>query len=119
MEMLNSQNRQSGTLFGHLLTQKCSKAGLSLSDLADLTRLAPGYLEELERGAALPNFDVCYKIAQAINSRDQQGFVIQDLWEAASLDKLSRMSRAADSRSRLRGLPSVGPLPAPLNPQAA
>ncbi len=119
MEMLNSQNGKSGTLFGHLLTQKCSKAGLSLSELADLTRLAPGYLEELEGGLALPNFDVCYKIAQAINSRDQQGFVIQDLWEAASMDKASRLSRAADNHSRLRGRASVGPLTAPLNPRAA
>jgi transcriptional regulator with XRE-family HTH domain len=118
--MLNSQTGKSGTLFGCLLAQKRSKAGLSLAELAELTRLSPGYLEELEKGgAASPNFDVCYKIAQAINSRAQQGFVLQDLWEAASMDRLSRMSRAADSKSRHLGIPRLRPLTAPLEPKAA
>jgi transcriptional regulator with XRE-family HTH domain len=119
MEMLNSQNRNSGSIFGRLLAQKRSKAGLSLAEMSELTRLSQGLLEELESGVAAPNFDTCYKIAQAINSRDRQGFVIQDLWEAASIDRHSRMSRAADHKSRLTGLPHMRPLALRREPQAA
>jgi transcriptional regulator with XRE-family HTH domain len=118
MEKLNSQPRTFKTVFGLLLARKRSKAGLSLADLADLTRLSLGFLEELEQGVAVPpNFDVCYKIAQAINSRVQQGFVLQDLWEAAALDKLSRISRAAESKNRHPN--DIAPLSKPVEPRAA
>ena len=118
MEELNSKPRNYGTIFGRLLAQKRSKAGLSLPDLADLTGLSLGFLEDLEKGgAASPNFDVCYKIARAINSRVQQGFVVQDLWEAAAVDKLSAISRAADSRNRRPD--ESGPCPKPFEPRAA
>ncbi len=118
MEELNSKPRNYGTIFGQLLAQKRSKAGLSLSDLADLTGLSLGFLEDLEKGgAASPNFDVCYKIARAINSRVQQGFVVQDLWEAAAVDKLSAISRAADSRNRRPD--ESGAISKPFEPRAA
>ncbi len=118
MEKSNLQHQTSGTIFGRLLARKCSKAGLSLADLAELTSLSPGFLEELEQGGAVaPNFDTCYKIAQAINSRAQQGFVLQDLWEAAALDRLTRLSRTMDSRSRQQN--ESGPLAQPCEPRAA
>ena len=93
-----------------------------MSELADLTGFTPGYLEELEKGeVAPPNFDVCYKLGQAINSRQQQGFVVQDLWEAASLDKLSLMSRELDSKSLQAddSANKTGALSTPLGPRAA
>lgn len=99
MERLNSQHEMFKTVFGRLLRQKLERAALSLTELAAMTRLSADYLEDLANGVApSPNFDVCYKIAQAINSRSQQGFVVQDLWEAATLDKLSKASRELDNR---------------------
>ncbi|HZS03372.1 MAG TPA: helix-turn-helix transcriptional regulator [Blastocatellia bacterium] len=121
MEKLNSQSKNSGTVFGRLLAQKRGKAGLSLSDLAGLAGLSLGCLEELERGETVPNFDLCYKIGQAINSRHRQGFIVQDLWEAASLDKLSLMSRELDNKSLQADDPSnkIGALSTPVGPRAA
>ncbi len=76
------------TQFSQVLAEKRKKAGLSLSDLADLTRLPLGLLETLEsEGNEVPSFDICYKIGQAINSRCMQGFMIQDLWQAVTIDR--------------------------------
>ncbi|MFN0119356.1 MAG: helix-turn-helix domain-containing protein [Blastocatellia bacterium] len=99
MQQPASQKDISGTIFGRLLEQKRRKAGMSLADLALLTRLPLATLENLESGAAAaPGFDVCYRIGQAINSRAQQGFVVQDLWEASAIDKLTQNARATSAR---------------------
>lgn len=83
------------SLFSQVLSERRSKAGLTLSDLADLTRLPLTLLEDLEAaGQAEPSFDMCYKIGQAINSRQMQGFMIQDLWQAASMDRNARYMRS-------------------------
>jgi transcriptional regulator with XRE-family HTH domain len=88
------------SLFSQVLTEKRTKAGLSLSDLADLTRLPLSLLEDLESAVrTVPSFDICYKIGQAINSRCMQGFMIQDLWEAASIDRTARFIRASYATS--------------------
>lgn len=96
MADLNSQTKVRPSIFGRLLAEKRAKAGLSLADLAALTRLPLALLEEFEReGEEVPSFDICYKIAQAINSRERQGFIVQDLWQAASMDKTAMVIRAA------------------------
>lgn len=88
------------SLFSQVLAEKRSKAGLTLSDLADLTRLPLSLLEDLEsEGQATPSFDVCYKIGQAINSRQMQGFMIQDLWQAASMDRNAKYTRLSYERT--------------------
>lgn len=108
MNSLESKSNKTGTLFGDLLIRKRNAAGLTLVELAELTRLSATYLEELELGSAdAPNFDVCYKIAQAINSRRQQGFLVQDFWEAAALDRLTRRSRAADQRLTINAISGI------------
>jgi transcriptional regulator with XRE-family HTH domain len=88
------------SLFSRVLVEKRTNAGLTLSDLADLTRLPLSLLEDLESaGRAVPSFDICYKIGQAINSRRMQGFMIQDLWEAAAIDRTARFIRASYATS--------------------
>jgi transcriptional regulator with XRE-family HTH domain len=87
MKMTAFSKKLSKTQFSQVLTEKRKKAGLSLSDLADLTRLPLGFLETLESEGEIPSFDICYKIGQAINSRCMQGFMIQDLWQAATIDR--------------------------------
>ena len=70
--------------FGQLLTERRTEAGLSLPELASLTRLPLDLLAAWERDEQpAPSFDVCYKIAAAINSRRLHGFLVQDLWQAA------------------------------------
>ena len=88
MQMTAFSRKLSKSQFSQVLAEKRKKAGLTLSDLADLTRLPLGLLETLEsEGREIPSFDVCYKIGQAINSRCMQGFMIQDLWQAAAIDR--------------------------------
>lgn len=54
-------------------------------------------LEAWEQGEGeLPNFDVCYKIGQAIAARTERRFILQDLWQALKSDKLE-----ANTSSRL------------------
>lgn len=98
MEDAHFHGRTRGSLFGRLLAEKRLNAGLTLTELAELSRLPLRLLEELEyEGCEVPSFDVCYKIAEAINAKKQQGFVTQDLWQAASMDKAARMDRSANS----------------------
>jgi transcriptional regulator with XRE-family HTH domain len=86
------------SLFGQLLAEKRLTAGLTLKELAELSHLPLRLLEELEyEGREVPSFDVCYKIAEAINSKKRQGFVTQDLWQAASMDKAAMMDRSVNS----------------------
>ena len=95
MKMTAFSKKLSKTQFSQVLAEKRKKAGLSLSDLADLTRLPLGLLETLEsEGIEVPSFDVCYKIGQAINSRCMQGFMIQDLWQAAIIDRSTTYLRS-------------------------
>lgn len=92
----NPERNQVTTLFGKLLNYRRSKAGLSLAELAELTRLPCELLNGYEDGSGgQPTFDTCYKIAMAINSREMQGFTIQELWEAASTDSKIRASQYA------------------------
>lgn len=96
MQQVTLPNKVNYSLFSQVLVEKRTKAGLSLSDLADLTRLPLSLLEDLEAaGRTTPSFDICYKIGQAINSRRMQGFMIQDLWEAATIDRTARYTRAS------------------------
>lgn len=84
------------TIFGRMLSDKRNRAGLSLKELADLSRLPCELLHGYENGSGgQPTFDICYKLAVAINSRAMQGFTIQELWEAASLDGKIRTARLA------------------------
>ncbi len=95
--------------FGRLLAEKRSKAGLSLQELAELSGLSLGFLESLECcGQEVPGFDVCYRIAQAINTRQQQGFVVQDLWQAASMDRITMRLHAAVNYHQQKEIASVG-----------
>lgn len=88
MEKIDNLRRGRNSLFSQLLSEKREAAGLSLADLAEMTRLPIGFLESLEadRQASL-SFDACYKIAQALNARLQSSFMIQDLWRAATLSR--------------------------------
>ncbi|HEX4946550.1 MAG TPA: helix-turn-helix transcriptional regulator [Blastocatellia bacterium] len=96
MQQVTFPNKPNYSLFSQVLVEKRTKAGLSLSDLADLSRLPLSLLEDLEStGRSVPSFDICYKIGQAINSRRMQGFMIQDLWEAATIDRTARFIRAS------------------------
>jgi transcriptional regulator with XRE-family HTH domain len=89
--------------FSQLLLQKRTSAGLSLAELADLACLPLSLLERLEQDEEpVPSFDVCYKIAAAINSRQMQGFLIQDLWQAASRDRALQLI-SMTRNSMLRG----------------
>lgn len=84
------------TLFGKLLNDKRTRAGMSLKELSNLTRLPCELLRSYEDGSGgRPTFDTCYKIAIAINSREMQGFTIQELWEAASMDGKMRAAQYA------------------------
>lgn len=92
----NPELTQVATLFGRLLNQRRTKAGLSLTELSELTSLSCEQLNRYEDGSGgQPTFDTCYKIAMAINSREMQGFTIQELWEAASTDSKIRASQFA------------------------
>ena len=107
MEDAHFHGRTRCSLFGRLLAEKRLQAGLTLTELAELSRLPLRLLEELEyEGREVPSFDVCYKIAEAINSKKRQGFVTQDLWQAASMDKAARIDRSA-STGRLRREPET------------
>jgi transcriptional regulator with XRE-family HTH domain len=92
----NSDLQPATTFFGRLLNDKRQKAGISLPELAELTRLPCELLRSYEDGSGgRPTFDTCYKIAIAINSREMQGFTIQELWEAASMDGKLRAAQWA------------------------
>jgi len=92
----NPQINSVATLFGKLLNDKRTRAGLSLKELADLTCLPCELLKSYEDGSGgRPTFDTCYKIAIAINSREMQGFTIQELWQAASTDNKIRAAQFA------------------------
>lgn len=96
MQQVSFTKKINYSLFSQVLVEKRTNAGLTLSDLADLTRLPLSLLEDLEcAGRAVPSFDICYKIGQAINSRRMQGFMIQDLWEAAAIDRTAKFIRAS------------------------
>ncbi len=96
MQQVTFPSKINYSLFSQVLVEKRTKAGLTLSDLADLSRIPLNLLEDLEAaGRATPSFDICYKIGQAINSRRMQGFMIQDLWEAATIDRAARFIRAS------------------------
>jgi transcriptional regulator with XRE-family HTH domain len=99
------------SLFGKLLTEKRSQAGLSREELAELARVPLRLVEELEIGAReAPGFDLCYRLGAAINSRRMQGFLIQDLWQAASMDRAVQSNRPSNT-GRLRSdlLPGTKP----------
>ncbi len=92
----NSNLQPVATLFGKMLNDKRTRVGLSLAELSDLTRLPCDLLRNYEEGkGGRPTFDICYKIAIAINSREMQGFTIQELWEAASMDGKMRAAQWA------------------------
>lgn len=96
MQQVTFPKKINYSLFSQVLVEKRTQAGLSLADLADLSCLPLSLLEDLETaGRAVPSFDICYKIGQAINSRRMQGFMIQDLWEAAAIDRTARFIRAS------------------------
>lgn len=96
MQQATFPNKINYSLFSQVLVEKRTKAGLTLSDLADLSRLPLSLLEDLESAQrTVPSFDICYKIGQAINARRMQGFMIQDLWEAATIDRAARFIRAS------------------------
>lgn len=87
-KQLDGLRKERHSLFSHMLTEKRRAAGLTLAELAELTRLPLLLLENLEAsGQPTPSFDVCYKIAQALNSRHKCGFVIHDLWQAATMNR--------------------------------
>ena len=103
MEDAQLHGKTRSSLFGQLLAEKRLKAGITLSELATLSRLPLRLLEELEdEGREVPSFDVCYKIAAAINSKKMQGFMIQDLWQAASMDRAARLDRSLNTGSLRR-----------------
>lgn len=83
--------------FAQMLAEKRAQAGLSLPQLAAMSRLPLDLLESIEfRGQAVPGFEVCAQIAQALNSRQTQGLMVaRDLWQAALTDKAATLSRAA------------------------
>jgi transcriptional regulator with XRE-family HTH domain len=83
--------------FGRLLSQKRKEAHLSITELALMSGVTETRLEAWEQGAGeSPDFDVCYKIGQAITAKSGQGFVVQDLWQALRSDKI-----LADPRNEL------------------
>jgi transcriptional regulator with XRE-family HTH domain len=88
MNKFDNSRREQLPLFSRLLAEKRAEARLTLAELSELTRLPLLLLENLESGGQVTaSFDVCYKIAQALNSRGQRGFVIHDLWQAATLSR--------------------------------
>jgi predicted transcriptional regulator len=95
-----------GSAFGQLLAEKRAKAGLSLAELAELARLPLKQLEAFEGGTEVPSFDVCYRLAEAINSRHMQGFMIHDLWQAASIDRAAQVSRSGGAGRLPKETPS-------------
>lgn len=96
MQQVTFAKKLNYSLFSQVLVEKRTKAGLSLTDLADISRLPLSLLEDLESAErTVPSFDICYKIGQAINSRRMQGFMIQDLWQAAAIDRTARFIRAS------------------------
>lgn len=77
--------------FGQLLEEKRIQAKLTIQELATISGISADRLEAFEKGSGdLPNFDMCYKLGQAISSRSGQMFVLQDLWQALRSDKLER-----------------------------
>lgn len=81
--------------FAQMLAEKRMQAGLSLPQLAAMSRLPLDLLESIElRGQTVPGFEVCAKIAQALNSRHTQGLMVaRDLWQAAQMDKAATVGR--------------------------
>ena len=83
--------------FGRLLSQKRKEAHLSITELALMSGVTESRLEAWEQGnGESPDFDLCYKIGQAITTKSGQGFVVQDLWQALRSDKI-----LADPRNEL------------------
>jgi transcriptional regulator with XRE-family HTH domain len=75
--------------FGRLLSQKRNEAHLSITELALMSGVTETRLEAWEQGnGESPDFDMCYKIGQAITAKSGQGFVVQDLWQALRSDKI-------------------------------
>ena len=75
--------------FGQLLEQKRKAAGMTVEELATMSKLTVARLQEMEQGRGeMPSFDTCYRLGQAITSRSGQMFVTQDLWLALRGDKL-------------------------------
>jgi transcriptional regulator with XRE-family HTH domain len=90
MREIENLRRGHSSLFSQLLAERRAAAGLTLGELAEMTRLPLSFLENLESdGRATLSFDNCYKIAQALNSRRPRGFVMHDLWQAANLSRHS------------------------------
>ena len=83
--------------FGRLLSQKRKEAHLSITELALMCGVAESRLEAWEQGnGQSPDFDMCYKLGQAITAKSGQGFVVHDLWQALRSDKI-----LADPRNEL------------------
>lgn len=98
---MSARSALSLTCFGRTLLEKRSSAGITLTELAAQMQMPLAFLEELERGSSIiPTFDLCYRLAQAINSRSRHGFLVQDLWQAASLDRVSMIVRETDAALR-------------------
>jgi transcriptional regulator with XRE-family HTH domain len=98
---MSARSALSLTCFGRTLIEKRSGAGITLTELSAQIQVPVSFLEELERGTSItPGFDLCYRLAQAINTRSRQGFLVQDLWQAACLDRVSVMVREADQQLR-------------------
>lgn len=97
--------------FAQMLAERRAQVGLSLPQLAAMSRLPLDLLESIElRGQAVPGFEVCAKIAQALNSRHTQGLMVaRDLWQAALMDKAATVGRVTATGSlRSEAPPELG-----------
>ncbi len=77
-----------------------------------MSRLPLDLLESIElRGQAVPGFEVCAKLAQALNSRHTQGLMVaRDLWQAAQTDKAATLGRVTTTGSlRSAAPPDIRP----------
>jgi len=88
--------------FGQLLKEMRTVAGLSIAELALISSLPTARIEAIENGAERHiTHDEVYKLSQAITSRSEQRFVMQDLWAALKADKLGK--EAADDSKQAAG----------------
>jgi hypothetical protein len=95
-----ARGKESDSAFGQMLAEKRAHAGLTLPQLAALSRLPIDLLEGIEyQGQPVSSFDVCEKIAQAINAHRALGLTARELWQAALTDKAARSSGAANTGS--------------------
>jgi hypothetical protein len=86
-----AQDKVRVSYFGRVLAEKRALAQLSLPELASLARLPLDLLQGLEYyGREVPDFEICFRIARAINARRTQPLIVKELWEAALLDRAER-----------------------------